>query len=128
MSQMGVVSTVAGRPPGNAGVPDCTAVTAWTFSRRLWSLVANAVAVLLASWATRAIVTRAIANKPKQVHGILVPLRLRRAPSCAYEGFVSISATAALSLITESWLTERAARSGHRSEVAGVFKDLYRSL
>jgi len=77
MSQMGVVPTLAANragvahqaPPGNEGVPDCTACTASTFSRRLWPLVANAVAD--AAWA--------IANKPKQVHGILVPLRLRRA-------------------------------------------------
>ena len=78
MSQMGVVPTLAANragvcqpsgPPGNPVEPDCTAVTAWTFSRRLWSLVANAVAD--AAWA--------IANKPKQVHGILVPLRLGRA-------------------------------------------------
>ena len=99
MSQMGVESGGPMFPtPLNPFVPDCTAVTAWTFSRRLWSLVANAVAV--AAWA--------IANKPKQVHGILVPLPLRRAPSCAYEGFVSISATAALSLITSSWAQRRA--------------------
>jgi hypothetical protein len=65
MSQMGVVPTVAGRLPGNPAVPDCTADTASTFSRRRWSLVADA------AWA--------IANKPKQVRGILVPLRLRRA-------------------------------------------------
>ena len=78
MSQMGVEPTLAvnwagvgppSGPPGNLVEPDCTAFTASTFSRRLWSLVANAVAD--AAWA--------ITNKPKQVHGILVPLRLRRA-------------------------------------------------
>ena len=49
-------------------------------------------------------------------------LAIGLAPSCAYEGFVSISDTAALSLITESRLTESAASAakGVRLVSAGM--------